>query len=127
MVSLFGGKDTPTAGFALGFDRTIVALESENYKFEKNKLDAYVIPLDKNFIEKALEIVQLLRKNGISADLDLLKRGFSKSLKYASSINAKYAILIGEDEIKQNSVTIKELDTGKQILVEYGKIFELLK
>lgn len=127
LVSLFGGKDTPTAGFAIGFDRTIVALESENFIFEKNKLDAYVIPLDSNFLEKALEIVQLLRKNEISTDLDLLKRGVSKSLKYASSINAKYAILIGEDEIKQNSVTVKELETGKQKLVKFGKIVELLK
>jgi histidyl-tRNA synthetase len=127
LVSLFGGKDTPTSGFAIGFDRTIVALESENFVFEKNKLDVYVIPLDSNYIEKALEIVQLLRKNEISTDLDLLKRGVSKSLKYASSSNVKYAILIGEDEIKQNSVTVKELDTGEQKLVKFDKIVELLK
>ncbi len=125
LVSLFGGRDTPTAGFALGFDRTIVALESENYKFETPKLDVYVIPLDSNLIEKALEIVQLLRKNKVSVDWDLLKRGVSKSLKYASSINAKHAILIGQNEIKQNSITLKDLKTGKQKLVKINDLVEL--
>ncbi len=88
-------------------------------------MDVYVIPLDSNLIEKALEIVQLLRKNKVSVDWDLLKRGVSKSLKYASSINAKHAILIGQNEIKQNSITLKDLKTGKQKLVKINDLVEL--
>ena len=51
----------------------------------------------------------------------------SFSLKYASSINAKHAILIGENELKQNSVTIKDLETGEQELVKINNLINLFK
>jgi histidyl-tRNA synthetase len=127
LVSMFGGRQTPTSGFAIGFDRTIVSLESEGFNFQKLGLDVYVIPLGKDLIKDALEIVQMLRKNGIKADWDLLRRGVSKSLKYASSINAKYAIFIGEEEVNQNSVTIKDLKTGKQEFVKISNLVKLFK
>ena len=127
LVTLFGGKDTPTSGFAIGFDRTILALESEKYTFPKNKIDVFVIPLQQELNNKALEIIQLLRENMLSTDWDLLKRGLSKALKYASSINSRYAIFIGEDEINQDSVKIKDLETGKQELVKIEDIVDFLK
>ena len=127
LVSLFGGKDTPTSGFAIGFDRTIVALESENYAFPRNNIDVFIIPLEEELYPKALEILHLLRENKISADWDLLKRGISKSLKYASSINSKYAIFLGQDEINQDSVKIKDLESGKQELVKINQIINFFK
>ena len=89
LITLFGGKKTPTAGFAIGFDRTIIALETEKYRFPTPELDVFVIPVNETLIKKSLEITQNLRKQGASVDIDLLRRGISKSLKYASSINAK--------------------------------------
>ena len=122
LIPLFGGNQTPTSGFAIGFDRTILALEKENYKFPTKKLDYFVIPIDKDMIIKAFEITKILRDKGLLVDIDLLRRGIGKSLKYASSINAKKAIIIGPDELKQNSVTIKDMSSGTQ---EKIKIEEL--
>ena len=122
LISLFGGKDAPSAGFAIGFDRTIVALETENFNFPTKNIDVYVIPLTEDFIEKAIIIVQALREAGLTVDLDLLRRGIGKSLKYASSIKAKKAMIIGPDEIKQNSVTIRDMDTGEQKLIKIENI-----
>jgi len=127
LISLFGGKDSSSAGFAIGFDRTIVALESENYKFPKTKMDAYIIPLNEELIETAINIVQEIRSEGFTADMDLLRRGIGKSLKYASSINAKNAVIIGPDEIKQDSVTIRDMDTGEQKLIKINNIINFLK
>lgn len=124
LISQFGGKESPSAGFAIGFDRTIVALESENYKFTKPQIDAYVIPLNVDIIDKAMDIVQNLRERGFSIDMDLLRRDVSKSLKYASSINAKKTIIIGPKEIEQNSVTIRDMESGKQELVKIKDIFK---
>ena len=124
LIPLLGGKNAPSAGFAIGFDRTIVALESENYEFPKTQIDAYVIPLGENIIDKAINIVQTLRNEGFSVDLDLLRRGIGKSLKYASSINVKKAIILGPEEIKQDSVTIRDMKTGEQKLI---KIKDILK
>jgi len=63
LINIFGGKETPTAGFALGFDRVIIALEIEKYTFPKKKLDFFIIPVNDNMIEKSLEIIRLIRNN----------------------------------------------------------------
>ena len=127
LISLFGGKDTPSAGFAIGFDRTIVALESENFNFPTTKMDVYVIPLTEDIVEIAIGIVQTLRDIGFTVDLDLLRRGLGKSLKYASSINAKNAIIIGKKEIEQDSVTIRDMETGEQKLIKIKSIINSIQ
>ena len=117
LIPLFGGRPTPTAGFAIGFDRTIIALESEKHDFPIKKTDAYIIPIDKKMINISIKIAQKLRKQKIKVDIDLLRRGISKSLKYASSIKTKKAIIIGPDEIEKKSVTIRDMKTGEQKIV----------
>jgi len=122
LITLFGGKESPTAGFAIGFDRTVLALETEEFNFPYNEINVYIIPVDKDMINKSIEIAQKLRKNGVTVDIDLLRRGISKSLKYASSLKIEKAIIIGPDELETNSVTIKNLDTGKQETVKIKDI-----
>jgi histidyl-tRNA synthetase len=127
LISLFGGKETPTTGFAIGFDRTILALETEKYRFPTPKLDVFIIPVNEDMIKKSLEITQNLREHGISVDVDLLRRGISKSLKYASSINTKKAIIVGPKELKQDVITVRDMKTGKQETVSIKNINKLIK
>ena len=124
LVSLFGGNKTLTLGFAIGFDRTILALESEDYIFPTPKLDMFVIPVNDDMIKKSLEITQKLRNQGASVDIDLLRRGLSKSLKYASSINAKKVIIVGPKELDKDSVTIRDMENGKQENVKIKNIYQ---
>ena len=127
LIQLFRGRETPTAGFALGFDRVILALEIEKYNFPLSKLDFFVIPINEDMIRKSLQITQKLRMLGASTDIDLMKRGVKKSLKYASSLNAKNTILIGPEELQQESVTIRNMDTGKQKLIKIKDITKLIE
>jgi histidyl-tRNA synthetase len=122
LISLFGGKETPTAGFAIGFDRTLLALEHEKFKFPTMELDTYIIPVNDEMIKKSLEIAHDLRDKNISTDIDLLRRGISKSLKYASVINAKKVIIVGPKELEKNSVTIRDMKTGEQETVKTSNI-----
>jgi len=124
LIKLFGGKETPTAGFAIGFDRTILALELENYEFPNPTLDVFIIPVTEDMVEKSLNIAQNLREKGIKVDIDLLRRGVGKSLKYASSLNSKKAMIVGPEELEKDSVTIRNMKTGKQ---ELKKISDILK
>jgi len=117
LISMFGGRESSTAGFAIGFDRTIVALEVEKYQFSTPKIDVYVIPLNEDMTSKALEIVQKLRNQNISTDIDLLKRGIGRSIKYASSIDAEKVIIIGPKELEQDSITVRDMKSGEQKLV----------
>lgn len=118
LIQLFGGRESPTIGFAIGFDRTIIALEAEEYQFPLPKIEVYVIPVNDDMMSIALEIVQKLREQKISTDLDLLKRGMGKNMKYASSINAEKVIIIGPKELEHDSITVRDMKSGDQKLVK---------
>lgn len=127
LIELFGGRESPTAGFAIGFDRTILALETEKYQFPSLDIDVYIIPINEDMVNKSLEIAQDLRKQGVNTDFDLLNRGISKSLKYASSINSKKVIIIGPKELEQDSVTLRDMETGSQETVKIKDISQKFK
>jgi len=113
LIPSFGGSQTPTSGFAIGFDRAILALEIEEYKFPNEKLDIFIIPVNEDMISKSLEIAETLRKN-LRVDVDLLRRGIGKSLKYASAINSQKTIIVGPKELEEKSVTVRDMITGIQ-------------
>jgi len=127
LVGLFGGRDTPTMGFAIGFDRTILALEAEKFEFPTPKTDVYIIPVNEEMTEKSIEIAQQLRKEGIITEVDLLHRGVGKSLKHANSKNSEKAIIIGSKELEKDSVTLRDMKTGDQQLVKIAEILAKLK
>jgi len=125
LIPLFGGRESPTIGFAIGFDRTIIALEAEEYQFPLPKIEVYVIPVNDDMISIALEIVQKLREQKISTDLDLLKRGMGKNMKYASSLKAEKVIIIGPKELEHNSITVRDMKSGDQKLVKINEFLLL--
>jgi len=127
LVESFGGKDVPTSGFALGFDRIILALETENFSFPVVKTDVYIVPVNEDMVRKSIEIAQILRNEGILTELDLLKRGIGKSLKYANSKNAEKVIFVGPDEIKNDSVNVKDMKSGDQKLIKINNLAKNLK
>lgn len=122
LLPLFGGTDIPTAGFAIGFDRTILALEQEKYKFPIMSTNIYIIPINEDMINKSLEIAQTLREKNLSVDIDLMRRGVGKSLKYASSINAQKVIIVGPKELEKNTVTVRNMINGEQTTVKINEI-----
>ncbi|HEC72322.1 MAG TPA: histidine--tRNA ligase [Thermoplasmatales archaeon] len=127
LIPLFGGKEVPTAGFAIGFDRAIIALEEEGYVFPEQKLDVYVIPINEKMLKNAIKIVNMLREKNIIADIDLMRRGLAKSLKYASSIKAKKAIIVGPKELEKENVIVRDMDSGKQIEVKIKNLLSMIK
>jgi len=127
LIGLFGGRESPTAGFAIGFDRTILALEAEKFVFPLPKTDVYIIPVNEETIEQSIELAQKLRKEGIITEIDLLHRGVGKSLKHANSKNSEKAIIIGPKELEKDSVTLRDMKTGDQQLIKITEIILQLK
>jgi histidyl-tRNA synthetase len=127
LVSLFGGTEVPTAGFAVGFDRTILALEAEGFTFSSPSLDVYIIPVNQDMVPTTITIAQQLRKEGISVDFDQLRRGMGKSLKYAAARNALKVIIVGPKELEQQSVTLRDMKTGSQEIIPITRIHSTLK
>ena len=100
---------------------------TEKYSFPTLKLDVFIIPINEEMMNKSLEIAQDLRKHGVNVDFDLLSRGIGKSLKYASSINAKKVIIVGPKELEQDSITLRDMETGKQETVKIKNITQQFK
>ena len=127
LVTLFGGTEVSTSGFAIGFDRTILALEAEGFVFPASKLDVYIIPVNQDMICTSIEIAQQLRNQGLSVDFDQLRRGIGKSLKYADSKHVEKVIIVGPKELANNTVTLRDMKIGDQEIISIAEICEKLK
>lgn len=106
LVEMLGGVPTPAVGFAMGVER----LYSIINKIPLKKTDYFIVSSD---IKQSFKLAQKLRENNKKADFDLQGRKFAKQLEKAAKV-AKYAIILGEDEIKQGFYSVKNLETGEQ-------------
>lgn len=111
----------PAVGIAFGLDRIEKAVKIK----EKTTTKVYIIPI-KQF-EKALEITEEMRKNNINTDIDLMDRSISKNLDYANTLEIRYVIFIGEDEVKKNKLKIRNMESGKEELLSVSEIIKKLK
>lgn len=118
LVRNLGGQDTPAVGFAMGMERLYSLLEQK----QEEKLTAYVVS---NSTLEAIKLVSKLREHNISCDFDMANKKFTKQLEKASKV-ADFAVILGEDEIKNNQVSIKNLNTSTQETIAYSDIFEFL-
>ena len=119
LVEELGGEPTPAIGFAMGMERLISLLKEK----EISKLDGFIVS---NNTSEALKLAQELRLNGFNIEMDLSNKKFTKQLEKASKI-ANFAIILGEDEINNNKVSIKNLTTSEQITVERNNCKNYLK
>ena len=116
-----------STGFAIGCGRTLLALQTEGVQFERPGITAFVVPVSDSVRTKAFEIVSTLRRSGIAADVDLMRRGVGKSLKFAATVPSRYAVIVGEKELESSSVTLRDMSSGEQSLIrieELGKKLE---
>ncbi|MCL2295873.1 MAG: histidine--tRNA ligase [Methanomassiliicoccaceae archaeon] len=114
LSELFGGEKVFSTGFAVGFDRVLLALEKEGAKYPISRMDAYVIAASEDTTKKAFEIVGMLRRNGVSADIDLADRKMAKAMKYASSVGSKFVVIVGNEDLAKDSVTVRDMSSGEQ-------------
>jgi len=127
LAELFGGEKVFSTGFAIGFDRTLLALRTEGAALPQERLTAFVVPVNDKMRGHAFKLVSEMRRAGISADIDLMRRNVGKNLKFAASVKAKYAIIVGEKELESASVTLRDLSSGEQSLVSMADIVAKLK
>ncbi|MBN2880455.1 histidine--tRNA ligase [Candidatus Woesearchaeota archaeon] len=114
LVSLFGGQSTPAIGFAIG-DVTLELLLRDREKWPKPSIgpEYFVACVSDSVRMKAYEIAMKLR-NKFSVDVDLSSRKLAKQLFYANSIGAKWTVIVGEDELKENKVVLRDMVLGTE-------------
>ena len=118
LVKNLGGEDTPAIGFAMGMERLYSLIE----KIEQEKLAGYIVSTNK---AEALKLAKYLRDNNKSVDFDFAGKKFTKQMEKASKV-AKFAIILGEDEISQGYVSIKNLENSEQNKVQKEDLLNIL-
>lgn len=126
LAELFGGAPIFSTGFAIGVDRVVMASETEGVAVPPPTLDAYVIPIGEAVRTKAFEIATALRTTGLRVDVDLVGRGPSKNLDYANAMRARWAVLVGEKELANGNVALRNMETGDQREVPIAELASVL-
>lgn len=125
LVKLMGGQDVPGIGFAAGVER-LVALMGEENAAASPKPVAAIIPMGEAAEVRGWKLASSLRAAGIAADI-AYKGNAKKRFERANKTGAAYAVILGEDELKNGTVTLKNLQTGEQESCPREQVTEKLK
>lgn len=128
LVEEIGGPVTPGVGFGLGIERLLLSLENNGHEMEeRDSTDVFVAVKGKNTEAVAIKLLRDLRHNGIKGQMDLLDRSLKAQFKYADKLKAPLTIIIGEDELKENCVMLKDMSTSEQNKIEISKVIHEIK
>ena len=124
LVETLGGKPTPGIGFAAGIERILLLINEENFKQHKPIPDIYLICLEKKGIPVSLNIAKKLRLQGLNIVSDPMRRSMKSQMRDANKLRARYAAILGESELKDKTIILKKLESGKQENIKQEKIIK---
>ena len=125
LIKEIGGEDTPAVGFAAGLERILLALELQRLLPEQNKkIAAFVVAGGAAAEVYAFKLLTDLRRKNISAAMDFGKKSLQAQMKSAAKSGAKFALIVGEDEVATSTVTIKNLETAAQVKIPVAEVYD---
>ncbi|MDY4857483.1 MAG: histidine--tRNA ligase [Candidatus Onthovivens sp.] len=127
LIKEIGGPDLEGVGLALGIERLVNVMNDDNlFDSLEEGLDIYIMPLGEKAINESNKIANFLRLNGYSCDICLESKNFGQMFKKAQRRNAKYALIIGDNELESKNVVVKDLALEKQETVANDDLLEYL-
>ena len=128
LIEEMGGNPTPAVGFATGLERLLLALESQNLLPEKNRsVDAYVVALGEAAQSEGFKLLNNLRRAGLSAAMDFAGRSMKAQMKQANKLGARYALILGDDEIAEGAVMLRSMSDSQQEKIALAEVIEKIK
>lgn len=125
LVEELGGPETPGIGFAMGIERILLTLEQEDVMIPSTaSLDAYVVGLGEATNMESLKVVQAIRGFGFSADRDFMRRKAKAQFKTADKEGAKLVLTLGEDELSNGVINVKDSATREEKAFPLTDIYE---
>ncbi len=115
LIELFGGQKVPAVGFAYGFDR--IMLNIDDFEVEEDSILVVPVQRDKELIKECIKIGDKLRRVDKIVELELMNRRLNKALDYANTVGIKKVIIVGKRELENNTVILKNMETGEQKVV----------
>ena len=128
LVDEIGGKHVPAVGFGAGMERLIIVRDAENNNvLSEASRDIFIGYRGDAAMLEAFKLVNDLRQAGISAESDHLQRSIKAQMKYANKINAKYSAIIGDSELENGEIQLKEMESGDAVTIPMSQFVEVLK
>ncbi len=127
LIEEIGGKPTPAVGFATGLERVLLALEKQELLPQQDKrIDAFIVALGEAAQGPAFKLLTELRRAGLTAGMDYAGRSMKAQMKQANKAGARFALILGEDEVKEACVQLKDMAKSEQTKVSFANIIEKL-
>ena len=127
LVEFVGGPSVPGVGFAVGLERLFLALDAENIDIREIICpDVYIFSADDEQKPYVLSLSNDLRLAGFNVEIDYNSKSFKSNFKQADKVNARYIIIIGEEEVESKLLTVKNNETKEEYKVKLDKIIEFL-
>ena len=115
LIEELGGQHTPSLGFGMGLERLQLVMEAQGCEFpEPSRPDLFIVAMGDKATLKAIEIAKDMRDEGYSVVYDLNGRSLRAQMKYADKCNAKYNVVIGDNEVDTKTAILKDMATGEQ-------------
>lgn len=123
LSEMIGGPALPSVGWALGVDRTVLALEAEGVRLDiPAATSVFAIPLGDEARRVLFGKVTELRKVGVAADFSYGHKGLKGAMKNANRSGARYAVVAGERDLAEGVVQLKDMESGEQIAIGVGEV-----
>jgi histidyl-tRNA synthetase len=123
LSEMIGGPSLPSVGWALGVDRTVLALEAEGIELDiPSATSVFAVPLGEEARRILFAKVTELRKNGVAADFSYGGKGLKAAMKAANRSGARYALVLGERDLAEGVVQLKDMESGEQSAIGVNEI-----
>jgi len=126
MIGMYASNNRqyPAVGISFGLEPITDALKLNNAEIKKSVTELYIIPIQT--FKESLVITTTLREAGLNIDIDLMDKGISKNLDYANILKIPFVAFIGETELKDQKIKIKNMITGNEKLVTLDEVYDLI-
>ena len=127
LIELLGGPPTRATGFAIGEDRLILSLQEAGKAPAPQGRDVYIAWMGEQAYATAIRAAKTLRGAGVSVELPPVEQKFGKALGQADKLGARYALILGDNEVASGEWTVKMLATGEQVKVAEAQLLDVLR
>lgn len=128
LLELLDGPNQTGIGFALSIERLLMALEEEGIELDVDKdFDLFIVTMGEQADRYAVKLLNDLRKQGVRADKDYLSRKIKGQMKQADRLNANYTIVVGDQELENDKINVKNMQTGESEEIILSEIVNYFK
>lgn len=125
LIEELGGKPTPACGFGMGMERLLLLMEAQKTPFpEKKGCDIFIGSMGDTANVAAAVLASDLRNEGMAAQFDTLGRSLKAQMKFANKLGASYTAVLGDSELEEKKVKIKNMESGEQTEVSLENFTE---